>query len=78
MIMIGQTTVVSRKMKRPTKRSQNVTERWPKIRLFLKKSALFDHPLCRQVDVLWWKMIARHHSKVHRTAGTLRVFWGWF
>ena len=55
-------------------RSQNGAEERPKMCLFLRKSPLFAHPLWRQVDVLSWKMIARHHSKVHWTAGRPRVF----
>jgi hypothetical protein len=35
--------------------------------LFLGKSALFGHPLDRLEGVLSWKVIARHHSKVHPT-----------
>jgi hypothetical protein len=41
------------------------------MRLFPGKSALFM-PLCRRQGVLSWKMIARHHSKMHPgpSAGT--------
>jgi hypothetical protein len=42
--------------------------------LFLEKPPLLGHPLFRWQDVLWWKMIARHHSKVHWTLGILRHF----
>jgi len=52
-----------------TQRSQNGTRKLPKMRLFLGKSTLFVHPLCRQQGVLSWKMIACHHSKVHLTGG---------
>jgi hypothetical protein len=38
------------------------------------KTPLFAIIIHRQCDVLSWKMIARHHSKVHRTDGTQRVF----
>jgi hypothetical protein len=44
------------------------------MRLFLEKPHLFANALCRQRDVLSWKMIARHHAKVHPTGGSLRVF----
>jgi hypothetical protein len=53
------------------------SERHPepvKKRHFPQKQQLFDLTLCRQQDVLSWKMIAHHHSMVHRTAGSLRVF----
>jgi hypothetical protein len=40
----------------------------------LEKSMLFTHSLCKPQDVLSWKMIARQHYEVHRTAGSLRVF----
>jgi hypothetical protein len=43
--------------------------------LFLKKSALFAYSFSRQKGVLSWKMIARHHSQVHRTAGHFVCAW---
>ena len=49
------------------------SERHPKIvkmRHFPQKPQLFDVTLCRQQNVLSWKMIARHHSKVQLTVGT--------
>jgi len=36
-----------------------------KMGLFLEKPTLLAHPLFRWQDGLSWKMIARHHSKVH-------------
>jgi hypothetical protein len=41
---------------------------------FFGKPHLFAFSLCRQRDVLSWKMIARHHAKVQPTSGSLRVF----
>jgi hypothetical protein len=62
------------KSMQPTMRSQNVAPKLHKMRLFLRKSPLFAHLLSRQPDVLLWKMIAGHHSMVHLTGGSLRVF----
>jgi hypothetical protein len=42
------------------------------MRHFPQKPQLFDLTPCRQQDVLSWKMIARHHSKVHPTPGKVR------
>jgi len=40
----------------------------------LKKSSLFAYSLDGQPGVLSWKMMTRHHSMVHLTGGSLRVF----
>jgi hypothetical protein len=50
-----------------TQRSQNGTQKLPKMHPFLGKSALFGHPLDRLEGILSWKMIAPHHSQVHPT-----------
>jgi hypothetical protein len=63
---------------RLTMRSQHGTQKLPEMRLFLGKSALFTRPLSRPQAVLWWKMIARHHSKVQPTWGTRRVIMTFF
>src|SRR5687768_6945838 len=41
---------------------------------FLKKSSLFAYSFDGQPGVLSWKMMTRHHSKVHPTGGSRRVF----
>jgi hypothetical protein len=51
-------------------RSQNGTQKLSKMRLFLRKSTRFAHPLSRPQDVLSWKMIVPHHSEVHLPLGT--------
>ena len=48
-------------------RSKNVVQKVWKMGVFLEKLSLFTGPLCIQQNVLAWKMIARHHSRVHRT-----------
>jgi hypothetical protein len=45
---------------------------------FPQKPQLFDLMPCSRQEVLWWKMIARHHSKVHWTLGILRHFRAFF
>jgi hypothetical protein len=54
--------------------SERHPEKVKKMSLFLEKSRFFAHSLRRQRDVLSWQMIARRHSKVQPTSGTLRVF----
>jgi hypothetical protein len=52
------------------------SERHPEIvknASFSSKPQLFDLTLCRQQNVLAWKMIARHHDPVHGSGALDRL-----